>query len=400
MVRDTGKILATTLLGTMDTNALVPIIALYAATLGADVVQVGIIVGLYSAVHAPANLLFGRLADRWGRIRPLQIGLAWDAVSLVLYAVATDPLQLALARVSHGIGGGLVGPSTMSLASDLAAPDRKGRTMALYGMSIALAVVLGFGISGPVVRRLGYSALFTILAVGLVTGLAISVRIREPSKVREKGRLDTASLAAYLRSPGPAAGYAAIFSLYVMLGAFTALVPLHLQETLGYGPLEVGLAFTAFGVFSLVLHYPAGVLADRLGSAVPAFVGLLATAAAMAVIPLARDVPSILLTMAVFGVGHGFVFPSSSALVIRVAPREVSGVVTGLFYAILVAGVAIGAPTMAAVAYPSNYGVGIWASAWVAFFGIALLLRAMYGSVAPARPAGSARSAADAEPRP
>src|SRR3972149_11421455 len=117
MARDTGKILATTLLGTMDTNALVPIIALYAATLGADVVQVGIIVGLYSAVHAPANLLFGRLADRWGRVRPLRIGLIWDAASMVLYAVAGSPLALALARVSHGIGGGLVGPSTMAVAS-------------------------------------------------------------------------------------------------------------------------------------------------------------------------------------------------------------------------------------------------------------------------------------------
>jgi len=137
--RTTAKILATTLLGTMDSNALVPVIALYAASLGADLVQIGIIVGLYSAVHAPANLLFGRIADRWGRVRPLRIGLIWDAASMVLYAVAGSPLALALARISHGIGGGLVGPSTMALASDAATEERRGRAMALYGISIAFA---------------------------------------------------------------------------------------------------------------------------------------------------------------------------------------------------------------------------------------------------------------------
>src|SRR3972149_163428 len=147
--RTTAKVLAATMLGTMDSNALVPIIALYALHVGADVFQMGIIVGLYSAVHAPANLLFGRLTDRIGRTRTLQVGIAWDAVSLVLYSFATGPWTLALARITHGVGGGLVGPSTMSLVADASGPERKGRAMALYGMSLALAVIIGFGMAGP-----------------------------------------------------------------------------------------------------------------------------------------------------------------------------------------------------------------------------------------------------------
>jgi len=179
---DTAKLLSATLLGTMDSNAIVPIIALYASSLGADLVTVGIIVGLYSAVHAPANLLFGRIADRWGRVRPLRLGLLWDAASMVLYAIAPNPLFLALARVSHGVGGGLVGPSTMSLATDSARAGRWGRGMALYGMSIALAVILGTGVAGPLTRHRGlgppvptdFVPLFLVLAVSLLAGLAIS----------------------------------------------------------------------------------------------------------------------------------------------------------------------------------------------------------------------------------
>lgn len=378
--RKAATILATTMLGTMDSNALVPVIALYAASLGAALWQIGIIVGLYSAVHAPANLLFGRIADRWGRVRPLRIGLLWDAASMVLYAVAGNPLMLAVARISHGIGGGLVGPSTMALTSDAATEERRGRAMALYGISIAIAVIIGTGMAGPITARLGFVTLFAVLAVGLVVGFGVSLFIREFPRTGV-ARAAWGQVLAHVRSPGPAAGYAAIFTLYFLLGAFTALVPLHLRDELGFGPLEIGLSFTAFAVLSLLLHYPAGILADRYGAPVPAMIGLVATSIAMATLPVVRDVQSILVVIALFGIGHGFVFPSSSALVTRGTDPSSRGLVTGLFYSLLVAGVAVGAPTMAAVAgAQGTYAFGIWASAWFGLLGIAFVARALWAS--------------------
>src|SRR6266508_2212063 len=348
--RTTANVLAATMLGTMDSNALVPIIALYAQHVGADLVTTGIIVGLFSAVHAPANLFFGRIADRFGRKLPLQAGLLWDAVSLFLYSLATTPLLLALVRVSHGIGSGLVGPSSMALVADTSTRERKGRAMGLYGMALALALVVGFVIALP---------------------------IREPPQAPAKP-LPWRRLLRYARNPAPAAGYAAMFSLYFILGAFVTLVPFHLQRELGYGPLAVGLSFTAFAVLSLLLHYPAGVLADRFGSATTALVGLIAVALAMTLIPLLRDLTTLLVLMAIFGVGHGFVFPSASSLVTRGADPEQHGLVTGLLYALLVAGVAVGAPVMAAAASASTFGVGIWASALASLLGMAFLARAIH----------------------
>jgi len=374
--RATASLLAATMFGTIDSNALVPIIALYAQAVGADLVQTGIIVGLFSLVHAPANLFFGRIADRFGRKLPLQIGLLWDSVSLFLYSVATTPLLLALVRISHGIGSGLVGPSSMALMADTSTPERKGRSMALYGISLALAVVIGFGIAGPVVARLGYTTLFYILSVGLIVGFVIAATIREPTQARPT-MMPWRRLLTYAARPSPAAGYASIFSLYFILGAFVALVPLHLQQELGYGPLAVGLSFTAFAILSLLLHYPAGILADRFGPSTPTGIGLVAVALAMASIPLVRDLPALIVLMALFGVGHGFVFPAASTLVSRGADPEQHGVVTGLFYAVLVSGVAVGAPVMAAVASVTTFGGGIWASAWVSLVGLAFLARVL-----------------------
>ena len=388
--RATASLLAATMFGTIDSNALVPIIALYAQAVGADLVQTGIIVGLFSLVHAPANLFFGRIADRFGRKLPLQIGLLWDSVSLFLYSMATTPLLLALVRISHGIGSGLVGPSSMALMADTSTPERKGRSMALYGISLALAVVIGFGIAGPVVARLGYPTLFYMLSAGLIVGFLIAATIREPTLARPK-TMPWRRLLTYAARPSPAAGYASIFSLYFILGAFVALVPLHLQQELGYGPLAVGLSFTAFAILSLLLHYPAGVLADRFGPSTPAGIGLVAVALAMASIPLVRDLPALIVLMALFGVGHGFVFPAASTLVSRGADPEQHGLVTGLFYAVLVSGVAVGAPVMAAVASVTTFGGGIWASAWVSLVGLAFLARVLISNGTPFVAAGSTR---------
>jgi MFS family permease len=53
--------------------------------------------------------------------------------------------------------------------------------------------------------------------------------------------------------------------------------------------------------------------------------------------------------MALYGVAYGFLFPSVSALVADYSRQEERGVATGIFHALLTAGVAIGAPVMGAV---------------------------------------------------
>lgn len=372
----TGKILAATMLGTIDTTALLPVIALYAQFRGADVLQTGIIVGLYSAVHAPANLLFGRLVDRIGMRIPLNFGLMWDAVSLVLYSLATTPWLLAGVRISHGIGGGLVGPSTMSLAAGTAPEARRGRAMAFYGMSIALAVVAGTAMATPITTRMGYDALFYVLACLLLAGFFVSLTIQEGPRPARPARVDWGRLLRYLARPGPLAGYAGIFGLHFVLGAFVTLVPLFLVGDLGHGPGVVGLSFVTFAIASLVFHYAGGVLADRRGSAFPASIGLVVIGASMAAIPFLRDVPALLGLMGLFGLGHGLVFPATSTLVARRADPDQLGIVTGAFYSVLTIGVAVGAPVTAAVASLSSYGTGILVASLAAIAGLVFALRA------------------------
>ncbi|MEW6034730.1 MAG: MFS transporter, partial [Chloroflexota bacterium] len=126
-----------TLIGFLDTHLLIPVLALYAAALSAGPTAVGLIVGLYSVTNTIANILGGRLVDRFGYKGPLLGGLAGDALAMFGYSLSQAPWHLALVRLFHGASGGLVGPATMSVVARDSSPPRRGRAMGFYGMAIA-----------------------------------------------------------------------------------------------------------------------------------------------------------------------------------------------------------------------------------------------------------------------
>jgi DHA1 family multidrug resistance protein-like MFS transporter len=372
------NLLAATFMGTMDSNAMVPVIALYAVFLdpAIDPLLIGIIVAMYSIVHIPANIVFGRLADKIGLRNPFIIGLTWDAVSVFLYSVAANPFQLLLVRMSHGLGGGFVGPSSMGIASRMAPEERKGRMMAKYGMALALSVIVGFAIGGMVIGRFGYQAFFYVLSAILFVAVGFAVRVKEPEdfeRVKSRFSEDLRDFIALLKRKAVLLSYTSIFSLYFVMGAFTVLVPLYM-ESFGMGTTDVVIAFSAFAILSVVIHYPSGILCDKMGAKIPALAGLIAITIAMLMIPYFNSLASLLPAMVLFGVGHGLVFPSSSTMVVKGTRTDIRGMASGVFYALLVAGVAVGAPIAGFIASVSSYGVGLQSAVIVSIIGAVLLI--------------------------
>ena len=161
-----------TFLGFLDTHLLIPVMALYATSLGASIGVVGLIIGLYSIINTPANIIFGQLIDRVGYKVPLITGLIGDVLSMVLYAFSRNPLHLALVRLLHGFSGALVAPSTMSIIANYSNREKKGRSMSYYGISLASASLIGYPVSGIIASRHGFNMLFffgaTVVGIGVL----------------------------------------------------------------------------------------------------------------------------------------------------------------------------------------------------------------------------------------
>ena len=345
---------AITFLGFLDTHLLIPVIALYASSLGAGIGMVGLIVGLYSIINTPANIVFGRLIDRVSYKAPLIGGLIGDVLSMILYAFSRNPLHLALVRTLHGVSGALVAPSTMSIMANYSGSDRRGRSMSFYGMALASASLIGYPLSGFIASRFSFDALFFFGASAVGVGVFLSLILPDDSRKdvttgRPARRENFQKVRSLLTRKGLVPSYAAIFVQYFTFGGVVTLLPVHV-ERLGMGAFEIGMLLAAFSAMFVVIQFPSGAISDRIGRLPPVVVGLLCVIFSLTVLPLLSSLPLLAVTMALYGVGYGFLFPSISALVTDHTNTEERGLATGLFHALLTAGVAIGAPLMGWVA--------------------------------------------------
>lgn len=137
--------------------------------------------------------------------------------------------------------------------------------------------------------------------------------------------------------------------------AWFFLAALYLQRVLGYGPLQIGLAFLPanliMGVFSLIVS---ALLVVRFGIRVPIAAGLLAAAAGLMLFaraPVGGDfVADVLPGMILLGTGAGIAFnPVLLAAMSGVDPAD-SGLASGIVNTSFMMGGALGLAVLASVA--------------------------------------------------
>lgn len=352
-----------TFLSFIDTNLLIPVIALYASSLGAHVGLIGILVGVYSVTNFLVNIFAGRWIDRFGFKKPLIIGLFSDALAMFLYSLCKAPWHLAFVRAFHGAGGGLTGPATMSATVNYAQTSGKAKAMSYYGIAIAAATLAGHGAGGALATHMGYHFLFYTGAGLLVTGIVIAFFL--PSYNKKEFKDDKKSINVHLRDyfllfkrDDLSVSYCSIFAQYFSFGGVVALLPLHVAS-LHMEAVHVGILLIVFSIMFIVVQLLAGGLSDRTGRLRPAALGLSLIFIALIAIPFTTGFVALVIVMALYGTGYGILFPAISALLVDRSAEDEYGRVTGLFHALITAGVAIGAPVAGWIAAASNLKIGL-----------------------------------------
>jgi len=367
-----------TFLGFLDTHLILPVMALYASGLGASVSIIGLIVGLYSITNTPANILFGRLIDRVGYKVPLIAGLVGDALGMFFYSLCRLPIHLALVRAFHGTSGGLVGPTTMSITANYSDRMGKGRAMGFYGMSLATTTLVGYGASGVIVSRLGYRALFMIGVVLSTIGVVLSLLL-PGNKMKRDVVMQTSfgeglkEVKGLLGRKGLTISYCSIFAQYFAFGGVVTLLPLYMKN-LRMEAFHVGMLLAIFAIMFTILQFPSGVLSDKVGRLVPTIGGLSLGIVSLVILPSLATFPLLAVAMALYGIAYGLLFPSISALVVDHTVPEERGMATGLFHALLTAGVAIGAPIIGWVGGVVGVELGLMLSSGIMVLALAVAL--------------------------
>ncbi len=128
--------------------------------------------------------LYGRLGDRYGRRRILLVALGVFAFGSAACGAAQSMLQLALARVAQGLGGGGLMVMSQALIGELLPPRQRPRFQGYFAANFTLASIAGPVIGGAVVAHASWRWLFlanvplTALAAWRVAGLPAAKRTR------------------------------------------------------------------------------------------------------------------------------------------------------------------------------------------------------------------------------
>ncbi len=119
--------------------------------------------GYFVALSA-SLLVAGRLADRLGRHRMFDYGLAVFGSAALLTGLAPDPWLLIAARVVQGLGGGMLTATSLALVLPLFPLERRAFAVGIWGMVGSFAAVLGPTLGAVVVDELDWRLVFAAMA--------------------------------------------------------------------------------------------------------------------------------------------------------------------------------------------------------------------------------------------
>lgn len=323
---------------TLAMHIFVPALPLAAAALGATPHALQLTIGLYIAGLAVGQLVYGPLADRFGRRPVLLAGLSLYTVAGAAAALAPTVEFLIGARLLQALGGcaGMVLARTI-VRDTSALADAASR---LASMNLIVTVVPGIVpiVGAAMAPALGWrSILIALTALGVV---AMAVAWRHlPETGRPAQAQDLRSLArAYtglLRSPVfvgySVGGGCATAAMY----AFIAAAPFIYIDRLHQPPQVVGwcLAMLVSGIWM------GSVLATRLLRRVPMRpllivangISVVAVFALLGLVLADRlSVAGTVITMFLFTLGSGLSAPVALTQAISVDPK-VTGSASGLY---------------------------------------------------------------------
>ncbi|GAA4958472.1 MFS transporter [Nonomuraea thailandensis] len=358
------------------------------------------IASAYALPAAGCTLLFGRLADLFGRRRLFLAGMVVLAVASLLGGFATTPETLLAARALQGLSTALSVPASLSLlTTTFQEGATRDRVLGLNGALMSGGFTVGALLGGTLVSLLSWRTAFFINVPVAVIILVLTPLLISESKVPDRVKLDvpgaitvTGGLLAavyaiiersvlagvigvvllavfwrielravaplaplrILKRPSVTWGNYAGLVIFTMETAMIFLMTLYLQNVLGFDPLLTGLIFGIPGLAAVLAGPVAGRLIGRYGYRVVLPAGL--AVQGLATIPLIFvDADRISLALLLPALFIGFFGHVTSIVAYTVTgtsglPNEEQGLATGLTTMTQNVALTIGIPILSAIA--------------------------------------------------
>ena len=382
----------------------IPLLPFYALRLDASPLQVTLLLAVYSLMQLFTAPLWGRLSDRIGRRPVLVTSMAASVLAYLWIGSATALWMLFAARALAGACAGNIAAAQAYIA-DITKPEERAKGMGLIGAAFGLGFIIGPALGGLLAGNDPATADVQTpawVAAGLSCLALCGVALLLPESLprdRRRAELPPSRLAAVLGVLQRPVLSRLILTFFLVILAFAGMestFALWALGQFGWGPRQVGYIFAYVGVLSAILQGGLiGRLARSFGEERLLLGGLGLIGIGLITMPLAHNLPVLLLATAALALGMGLTQPSLNSLISRRAGREEQGEVLGVSQSAGSLSRVLG--PAAAGFFFAEFGRNapfLWGAALVAAaFLLALKLTRGLGSarLANAKPAGPAR---------
>ncbi|MFX0056165.1 MAG: MFS transporter [Promethearchaeota archaeon] len=299
-----------------------------------DEAAIGFVFSAQYVATVPGAILFGNLADRYGRKNFLLFSVLWDAILTALTAVAPTFEILAILRILSGMG--VSWGIAYALLGEVFAPKRRGLFGGLMHSMFLVGYILSAVASATIAPVYGWRNTFlvTLLVIPLILILYFTIPEsklweRLDEKEREMGVPLRTGISQVFRQGLGKLLILAVVLFWAAEFAYHAIVdwgPYFLRVELAYTETEAGLIITLISLVAMLILPVFGLLGDKFGRRISfvlsAIVGLIATImlGVFAIITPVRDlavmalfiIPAGFGSHALFGVWASEMFPTES----------------------------------------------------------------------------------------
>ena len=241
----------------------IPTIAVYANSLGASPLMIGLAVGGYALTQIIFQTPFGILGDKFDKRAIIAFGLIVFIIGSLICAMSENIYWLVVGRLIQGVGA--ISSLISAMISDLTPEEHRTKAMAIMGGGISISFLLSMLI-GPLIGGVfGLNTLFYIAAFcSLLSLLILLFKVPKPEKITYSYLTDTYSK-HYLKDRDLWIMYMSSFLQKALANLAFVIIPLVLHKDFAISESELWKFYAPAGILGILAMAPASIFAEKYG---------------------------------------------------------------------------------------------------------------------------------------
>jgi len=335
-----GRVVAivfvTVFLDLIGFGIVIPLMPFYVESMGGSGFTVGVLLACFAGTQFFATPILGRLSDRVGRRKVILISLFGNALSMVLFALATKVNFLPLLFASRILAGATAGnlSACQAAIADVTEGASRAKGMGRLGAGIGLGIMVGPFIGAVLSARFGAWApplgAAALAFADVVAAFFVMPETRMRSATPDGPKESKVSLLTVARNPALVIVLLLFFFTFLYMTNLQVALAFMTQRRFFWTQEEVGYVFFGMGLLMLVVQGGLiGPIAKRFRELHVVLAGAVSSAAGLATIAAATTVPILVVGLVGLGLGLGVTQPLLSSIAAQYAGDDNRGAVLG-----------------------------------------------------------------------